>query len=122
MNWEYLKDKILVFAEDDYVFADMFISILSEYENDKIEDIKISTFKMLQELMNENLIDVFILENKLHKKKKVLDNIFYKYETKQDIENFIKKIDKEWEFINYRLPEPNELFLIATNEKGKLLI
>ena len=122
MDWKYLKDKILVFGVDDYVFADMFISIISENEDNKIENLKIAIFKMLQELMNENLIDVFVLENKVYMNKTVVDNIFYKYETEQDIENFVRKVDREWALINYQLPRPNELFWITTNEKGKLLI
>lgn len=32
MLWKDVKDKILVFGEDDYVFADMFISIIKEYD------------------------------------------------------------------------------------------
>jgi hypothetical protein len=117
-DWSYIKDKIIVLGENDYVFADMFISVISEFENSSKVDLKIYTFKMLQELMNENLIDVFVLKNEMN----IVNNILYKYENKIDIENFIKNIDIEWAILGYKFPEPNELFWITTNEKGKLII
>ena len=40
-NWLYIKDKIIVLGEDDYVFADMFISVISEFKNSNKEDLKI---------------------------------------------------------------------------------
>lgn len=117
-NWLYIKDKIIVLGEDDYVFADMFISVISEFKNSNKEDLKIYTFKMLQELMIENLIDVFVLKNE----KNMVNNMLYKYENEIDIEKFIKNIDKKWALLGYQLPEPSELFWITTSEKGKLLI
>lgn len=122
MNWEYIKDKILVWGEDDYVFSNVFVSIIGEYRHETNQDLVTNTYLMLHELMSENLIDVFVLENKMYIDKKVVDNLFYKYKTKEDIENFIIKIDKEWTLLNYQFPEPNELFWIMTNEKGKSLI
>ncbi|SUX48469.1 hypothetical protein [Chryseobacterium indoltheticum] len=32
MHWKNIKDKVLIFGEDDYVFADMFVSIINEYD------------------------------------------------------------------------------------------
>ncbi len=122
-SWSHIKDKIIVFGEDDYVFAAMFISIMSEFENiSNNNDLKIYTFKMLNELMNENLIDVFTLKNEIIDNKIFVDKTLYKYENKIDIENFIKNIDNEWALLNYNFPEPNQLFWITTNKKGKLLI
>ena len=122
-TWSYIKDKIIVFGENDYVFADMFISIISEFENiNNNDDLKIYTFKMLNELMSENLIDAFTLKNEIIDNEFFIVNILYKYENKIDIENFIKSIDNEWALLNYNLPEPNQLFWITTNEKGKQLI
>ena len=55
MNWESIKDKILIFGEDDYIFANMFISIINEYEKvQNLEDLKFFTYSMLTELMDEN--------------------------------------------------------------------
>lgn len=124
MSWEKLKDKILVFGENDYVFADMFISILLENQNNNIsvEDIKILLFKMLNELMNEKLINVFILKNEEKNGKKMVINISYSYKNINDIENFIGIIDKEWVLLNYKFPKPNELFWVTTSEKGKSII
>ena len=120
MDWEYIKDKILVWGEDEYVFSDIFVSIIGE--NSTNQDLVTTTYVMLRELMNEKLIDVFVLENKVYMDKKIVDNILYKYETKEDIENFIIKIDKEWTMLNYQLPNPDKLFWLTTTEKGKELI
>ena len=116
MNWKYLKDKILVFGEDDYIFSDMFISIVSDYEgcfNDG--DKMLYTYKMLREIMSEYLVDVFIVKSN----KELIPIIF---NNALDIENFIIEIDKGWKKLNYKLPNPDQLFWLTTNSKGSLEI
>jgi len=122
MDWEYIKDKVLVFGEDDYVFSNVFVAIISEHRYKTNKDLVTNVYLLLQELMQENLIEVFILKTELKDGKKVVENLLYKYENNIDVENFIKKVDEEWALSNYRLPEPNELFWITTNENGKTKI
>ena len=122
MDWEYIKDKVLVFGEDDYVFSNVFVAIISEHRYKTNKDLVTNVYLLLQELMHENLIEVFILKTELKDGKKVVENLLYKYENNIDVENFIKKVDEEWASSNYRLPEPNELFWITTNENGKTKI
>lgn len=116
MTWKYLKDKVLVFGEDDYIFSDMFISIVSEIEyrcND--ENRMLFTYKMLRELMSEKLVDVFIVKPN----EQLIPFIF---NTAQDIENFLTHIDKEWKKLNYKVPNPDQLFWLTINSKGRLEI
>lgn len=123
MKWESIKDKILVLGEDDFVFADMFVSIISQYNGLKTnEDIKESSLKMLRELMTEKLIDVFVLKKEKINNKVVISNILYNYDSLKSINVFLINLDKDWTFYNNRLPQPDELFWISSNEKGKLLI
>ncbi|WP_291287870.1 hypothetical protein [Flavobacterium sp.] len=114
MDWNYIKDKILVFGEDDYIFADMMISILDEFDsvvNKKSK--RVFTLKMLHELMQEKLIDVFyVTETEFES---------YNYDSEDDILNFISEIDLRWSKLNYELPLPNELFWATTTQKGKKL-
>ena len=64
MNWERIKDKILIFGEDDYIFADMFTSIINEYEKvQNLEDLKFFTYSMLTELMDEKLIRISVFSH-----------------------------------------------------------
>lgn len=112
MHWKNIKDKVLIFGEDDYVFADMFVSIINEY--DKIvtnDDLRRYTFKMLEELMDENLIKVYLLNDNA----KDLQINLYDYSNKQNKMDLISLLDKKWRQINYRLPQPNELFWITAD-------
>ncbi|WP_432671543.1 hypothetical protein [Flavobacterium sp. SM2513] len=113
MNWEYLKDKILVFGDDDWIFSDMFISIVGDYEgcfND--EDRMLYTYKMLREIMSDNLIDIYFI--------KPNENLTpFIYNNAQDIDYFISKIDVEWKKQNYKVPDPDQLFWATTNSNGK---
>lgn len=114
MDWNYIKDKILVFGEDDYIFADMMISILDEFDSVvNKESKKIFTLKMLHELMQEKLIDVFYVTE--------IEFEPYNYDSEDDILKFINKIDLRWSKLNYELPLPNELFWATTTQKGKKL-
>ena len=115
MEWNYIKDKILVWGEDDYVFADAFVSIISEFNSDNDHLIR-NTFSMLRELISEELISVYILKTQ---KEEIIELINYHFNDPEDIEEFIKGVNKEWSQINYKLPQPNQLFWISTNEKGK---
>jgi hypothetical protein len=115
MDWNYIKDKILVFGEDDYIFADMMISILDEFDSVVNKESKrIFTLQMLHELMQEKLIDVFyVTETEFES---------YNYDSEDDILKFIDEIDLRWSKLNYELPLPNELFWATTTQKGKKLI
>lgn len=115
MEWNYSKDKILVWGEDDYVFADAFVSIISEFNSDN-DHLIVNTFSMLRELISEELISVYILKTQ---KEEIIELINYHFNDPEDIEEFIKSVNKEWSQINYKLPQPNQLFWISTNEKGK---
>ncbi|WP_166923477.1 hypothetical protein [Flavobacterium poyangense] len=114
MDWNYIKDKILVFGEDDYIFANMMISILDEFDSVVNKESKrIFTLKMLHELMEEKLIDVFyVTETEFES---------YNYDSEDDILKFIGEIDLRWSKLNYELPLPNELFWATTTQKGKKL-
>ena len=115
MLWKDVKDKILVFGEDDYVFADMFISIIKEY--DKVinqEDLQVYTFTMLEELMNENLIKIFLLYND---KDGVLQTCLYEYSDTEAKVNLINLLNEKWKEIGYRLPNPTELFWLTSDLK-----
>lgn len=115
MNWNYVKDKILVFGKDDYVFSDMFISIVGEFDDVLNNDDRILfCYEMLRELMSENLIDIFLLDKK--------ELIPFKFNCLEDINQFVNTIDREWKILNYEFPNPNQLFWITTNSKGKFLI
>jgi len=111
MTWEYVKDKVLVFGEDDYVFADIFIAIIQEF--DKVEDketAKLYTHIMLEELLAEKLVTAYLVDSK--------ELVEYDCDSAEKIKSFIKVIDNEWEHIKYTLPQPNQLFWITTTEKG----
>lgn len=109
MNWNYIKDKIQVFGKDDYVFADMFISIIKTFDDiHNKEDIKLYTLKMLQELLKEKSIDFYIAKG--------FDIIPIKYDSDDEIKEIIRMVDKDWSLIGYRLPEPNELFWISLKD------
>lgn len=115
MLWKDVKDKILVFGEDDYVFADMFISIIKEY--DKVinqEDLQVYTFTMLEELMNENLIKIFLLYND---KDGVLQTYLYEYSDTKAKVHLINLLNEKWKEITYRLPSPTELFWLTSDLK-----
>ncbi|SHM97189.1 hypothetical protein [Flavobacterium chilense] len=114
MDWNYIKDKILVFGKDDYIFADMMISILDEFDSVVNKESKrIFTLKMLHELMQEKLIDVFYVTETEFKS--------YNYDSEDDILKFIGEIDLRWSKLNYELPLPNELFWATTTKQGKKL-
>ena len=115
MLWKEVKDKILIFSEDDYVFADMFISIIKEY--DKVtnqEDLQVYTFAMLEELMNENLINIFLLENN---ETGVLKTCLYEYSDTKSKVHLINLLNQKWKEIGYRLPTPAELFWLTSDLK-----
>jgi hypothetical protein len=115
MDWDYIKDKILVFGEDDYIFADMMISVLGEFDSAVNKESKrIFTLKMLQELMYEKLIDVYYVSETEFES--------YNYDSDDDISKFIEEIDLRWSKLNYELPLPNELFWATTTQKGKRFI
>lgn len=71
---------------------------------------------MLKELISEELINVYLLKTQ---KEEIIEVINYHFNNPEDIEGFIKNVNKKWSQINYKLPQPNQLFWIATNEKGK---
>ncbi|MFD2600853.1 MULTISPECIES: hypothetical protein [Flavobacterium] len=111
MNWGYTKDKILVFGENDYVFFDMFLSIIEEFE--KVEDVEsrmIYTLIMLKELMNEKLVDVYLVSEK-----KIEEYVYFSVE---DIERLGSTISFKWAEINYSLPERDVFFCITTTQRG----
>lgn len=111
MKWDYIKEKILAFSEGDYVFADMFISIINEYNGvQNQEDLKLYTYAMLKELMDENLIKIYILY--LDKMGNLKKNI-YNYHNEESKKVLINIIDDAWKNKNYSLPLPNELFWIT---------
>ena len=111
MNWGYIKDKILVFGEDDYVFSDMFFSIIGEFG--KVEDIETRTlyaFVMLKELMQEKLITVYRISEKTLEE--------YVYSSESDIEKLISAISLEWKNIGYSLQGSELFFCVTSTEKG----
>ncbi len=115
MNWERIKDKILIFGEDDYIFADMFISIINEYEKvQNFEDLKFFTYSMLTELMDEKLIKIYVPKID---KGNIIQIIEYICNDKKSELEIIKIIDNEWKYIDYKIPQPNELFWITTDLK-----
>src|SRR5690606_4499021 len=109
MTWNYVKDKVLVFGEDDYVFSCMFAGIISEY--DKVEGAESEifyTYIMLKELMDEGLVEVYLIPG---------NNIEeYIYSSEEDIETFISIIDTRWKEIKYSLTD--FLFAVSSTEKG----
>ncbi|MCX8531950.1 hypothetical protein [Chryseobacterium luquanense] len=112
-DWEEIKKKILLFGEDDYVFADMFISIVNEYENiHNIEDLKIYAMAMLNELMESNLIKIFLLKKD---EKNILINEEYSFKTPEQKKDLIKIIDERWKALQYRLPNPDEIFWVTSD-------
>lgn len=116
MTWNDVKEKLLVFGEDDYVFADMFISIINEYINSSNKnDLIVLTYTMLRELMDENLINIFVLTIS---EKGVVNPNFYSYNDKKSKDDLIEYIDSKWKEMDYRLPFPNELFWIETISKN----
>lgn len=116
MNSNKVIDKILIFGEDDYVFADMFIAIVSEL-NDSTSNTSVveNTFSILEKLLKEGLINIFILR---HEKGKLVDVIKYKIINEGDIALLIENINRQWKQFNYNLPEPDQLFWITTTDKG----
>jgi len=112
MDWNEVKEKILIFGIEDYVFADMFVSIVSELNaKDNIHN----TFSILHELLRERLIDIFLFKKG---KNEIIDIIKFSFNEEKDIVQLIKKIDEEWKLFNYDLPEPNQLFWVTTTDKG----
>lgn|GEM_PF-7005975 len=120
MTWKYIKDKILVWGEDDYVFADAFVSIVHELDS-SIEkmDLVQNTLKMLEELMIEGLIDVFIL---IKENNEIIDVVPCNIFDENDIFKFVKNVKEEWKQLGYSFPKPDQLFWTTTNEKGLQLI
>jgi len=111
MTWEYVKDKVLVFGEDDYVFANMFIAIIHELpEVEDKETIKLFTYIMLEQLLAEKLVIAYRVSRQ--------ELIEYQCDSTEEIKTFIKGIDDEWAGLKYLLPEPNQLFWITSTEKG----
>lgn len=98
MNWERIKDKILIFGEDDYIFADMFTSIINEYEKvQNLEDLKFFTYSMLTELMDEKLIKIYVPKID---KGNIIQIIEYICNDKKSELEIIKIIDNEWKYID----------------------
>ena len=118
MNWNEIKNKILIFGEDDYIFADMFISIVGEIDSEKNNLIK-NTFLMLKELIDDKLVEIYILNIKNNE---IKDLIKYEIKCEEDVSKLIHIIDSEWQKINYQFPKPNQLFWATTTEKGCDLI
>lgn len=116
MNSNKVIDKILIFGEDDYVFADMFIAIVSEL-NDSTSNTSVveNTFSILEKLLKEGLINIFILR---HEKGKLVDVIKYKIINEGDIALLLEDINRQWKQFDYNLPEPDQLFWITTTDKG----
>lgn len=111
MTWEYVKDKVLIFGEDDYVFADIFIAIIQEFY--KVEDkeaLKLYAYIMLEELLTEKLIMAYLVSPE--------ELVEYDCDSAEKIKSFIKIIDNEWAGLIYFRPLPNQLFWITTTEKG----
>lgn len=111
MIWNQVKFVVLAFGEDDYLFADMFISIIGKFNKvDDKESKIIYTFLMLKELMHEGLVEVFFVSETTTDK--------YEFKASEDIDYFIEKINTEWKELSYELPKPNQLFWITSTEKG----
>jgi hypothetical protein len=107
MDWNTVKNKIEDFITDDYVFADVFISLVEKY--DKVEDnesLRLFALKMLKELMQSNTIFIHIVSETSLKK--------IEYASAEDIDRILNYIDTEWSKIDYRLPLPNQLFWISS--------
>lgn len=107
MDWDIIKNKIEDFIIDDYVFADMFISLVEKYDN--VEDkqsLRLFVLKMLKELMQSNSAIIHIVsETSLNK---------VEYVSEDDVNRILNWIDMEWAKIDYRLPLPNQLFWISS--------
>lgn len=67
MNWKDIKEKILIFGEEDYVFADMFVAIVNELNTKEKKNVHDDTLTMLYELLRDRLVDVFILRKEKKK-------------------------------------------------------
>ena len=112
-DWDEIKKKILSFGEDDYVFADMFVLIINEYENVRTnEDLRIYTIGMLDELMENKLIKIYLLRKD---ENNILINEESKYDTFEQKDKLIKIIDESWKALEYRIPNPDELFWITAD-------
>ncbi|WP_448606644.1 hypothetical protein [Paenimyroides ceti] len=119
MNWKDIKEKILIFGEEDYVFADMFVAIVNELNTKEKKNVHDDTLNMLYELLRDRLVDVFILRKE---KKEIIDIIKYNINDEKDIIQLLKTIKDEWKLFNYDLPQPNQLFWVTTTDKGIGLI
>lgn len=119
MNWKDIKEKILIFGEEDYVFADMFVAIVNELNTKEKKNVHDDTLNMLYELLRDRLVDVFILRKE---KKEIIDIIKYNINDEKDIIQLLNTINEEWKLFNYDLPQPNQLFWVTTTDKGIGLI
>lgn len=110
MDWEYIKDKVLVFGEEDYVFIDMIMSIVKEFDNAvNKETTKIYTCLLIEELMRENLIDIFEVEENF------LKRMYFTSDTEilTIISEIKKKISNDLDFSD--IP----FMCISTNQNGE---